>query len=139
MVVMVVELPYTVEEFQAPAVQNSFKRGVALAARTRADKVTINLVTAVNSVHSHLLADAIDIDFSIAVETESAGQNLVIEDDLSLERLIAALAIEEVEPISAVKTAPTVVLSSAARSTAAGKFWGLVAAALLAARQLAHD
>ncbi len=88
--------------------RDKFKRGVATAAGTIADKVMINAVTAKARRQRLLLADAVEVDFSVEMESAEAAAVLVGSDKLALEGLNSALQAEGVAPITAITAAPTV-------------------------------
>ena len=98
---MVVTVPYTIDTFTKDK-QVSFKKGVAAAAVTTADKVTINTITAAAG-RRMLLQTGVDVDFSVEVADATAATDLASSDQLSQANLNTALAAEGVDPISAIK------------------------------------
>jgi len=74
MVRMVVELPYDEAGFTS-AVQGSFRQAVATATTTTADAVTVNSFAAAAIGRRRLLVAGIDVDFSIAKESEGMAMH----------------------------------------------------------------
>ena len=106
MVNMVVTLGYTEDEFEDPAVQSSFKSGVATAAGTTANKVRINSFKAAGG-RRMLLEAGVEVDFSIEVKDAAAATELVSSNKLSIENLNKELEKEGVAPITEIKSAPS--------------------------------
>mmetsp|Transcript_1 Transcript_1/g.3 ORF Transcript_1/g.3 Transcript_1/m.3 type:complete len:397 (-) Transcript_1:89-1279(-) len=116
MVRMVVELPYDEAGFTS-AVQGSFRQAVATATTTTADAVTVNSFAAAAIGRRRLLVAGIDVDFSIAKESEGMADALSQSDKLSLANLNAALESAGLAPTTAIKTGPAVQLMQASVTT----------------------
>ena len=99
---MVVTLPYTENEFKDATVQDAFKKGVAAAAGTSSDKVTINSVKAV-ARRRMLLATGVDVDFSVEAADATAATELASSDKLSQANLNTELSKQGVKEITAIK------------------------------------
>ncbi len=117
--------------------RDKFKRGVATAAGTTADKVTINAVTAKASRRRVLLADAVEVDFSVEMESAEAAAALVGSDKLALEGLNRALQAEGVAPVTAITAAPTLTNIPSGSDASASSTASLALAAAAVALQLA--
>jgi len=114
---MVVTVPYTIDTFTKDK-QVSFKKGVAAAADTNADKVTINKITAAAGRRT-LLQTGVDVDFSVEVPDAKAATELVSSNKLSQANLDTFLAAEGLEPISAIKSEAKVIDPTASTPSAA--------------------